>query len=166
MRYSNQLFPFLVMFMLLVGCNNDNEQYTLIASEKSLPSNFYEMAFQRKEVPFFQYGVTKADNQTQYEESWDLYKLEKKWPSINLNEKSVFFIGLTDSDSCSIELNDIKVNSENKTMTILLNDSGGSCTADASPRTFVIEIDKEISRDIKNVIIVEDKVETDIPFDY
>ncbi|WP_061808946.1 hypothetical protein [Rossellomorea vietnamensis] len=166
MKYAKQLLAIIAMFILLVSCTHDDGQYELIASEKSLPADFYEIAFVRKEVPFFYYGVTKAENQSQYEKSWDFYRLEKKRPSENFNEKNVFFIGLEESGSCPIELVDITVNSKNEAMTIELNDSGGACTADATPRTSVIEIDKDISKDLKNAIMVEEDLETTIPIDY
>jgi hypothetical protein len=37
---------------------------------------------------------------------------------------------------------------------------------DATPRTFVVEIDKDISRDLKNAVFFEDDLETTIPIDY
>lgn len=106
------------MFIFLVSCTNDDGQYELIASEKSLPADFHEIVFVRKEVPFFYYGVTKAESQSQYENSWGFYRLEKKRPSVSFNENNVFFIGLEESGSCPIELYDIKVNSKNEAMTI------------------------------------------------
>ncbi|MGM0842322.1 MAG: hypothetical protein ACQEWE_16415 [Bacillota bacterium] len=166
MRYLIKQLPLVIMFILLVSCGNDTGQYNLIASEKTLPSNFYETAFQREKVPFFHYGLAKADNQKQYEENWGLYQLKKKIPSIDFNKMSVFFIGITESGSCPIELTDLEVNQDKKEMTLLLNDSGGDCTSDATPRTFVIGIDEESSRDLKNVVIVDGEVETSIPIDY
>ncbi|MFI8577152.1 hypothetical protein ACIGEL_15705 [Rossellomorea aquimaris] len=166
MKYVIKQLPFVIMFILLVSCGDDTDQYHLIASEKTLPSNFYETAIQREKVPFFHYGLAKADNQKDYEEYWGLYQLEKKIPSIDFNKKSVFFIGLTESGSCPMELTDLEVNQDKKTMTLFLNDSGGDCTSDATPRTFVIGIDEESSRDFKNVVIVDGEVETSIPIEY
>lgn len=120
MKYIIKQLPLVVMFILLVSCDNDKGQYHLIASEKTLPSDFYETAFQREEVPFFHYGLAKANNRTQYEEYWEIYQLEKNIPSIDFNEKSVFFIGLTESGSCPMELTDLKVNQDKKTMTLFL----------------------------------------------
>jgi hypothetical protein len=128
MKYAKQQLPVIAVLILLVSCTHDNGRYKRIASEKSLPNNFYEIAFVREEVPFFHYGVTKAEEKSQYEKSWGFYRLEKKSLSVNFNDKNVFFIGLEESGSCPIELQDIKVNSKNEAMTIKLNDSGGICT--------------------------------------
>ncbi|WP_177167321.1 hypothetical protein [Salinibacillus kushneri] len=39
------------------------------------------------------------------------------------------------------------------------------CTTDATPRTFVIQIDKEMSKKVESVVLVQSGVEKNIPFE-
>lgn len=165
-------FIFLVLLLslsLLFGCSNVTKEnrvnFDLIASEKTLPSNFHDIAFERQETPSFQYLVKKITNQSDFEDTWHLYAFENKAPSIDFNENIVFFIGVQESGSCPYTLKNIKRSSDNKTMTVPLIGPDGDCTADATPRTFVIQIDKEISKEIENVVIVQSRVETSIPIE-
>ncbi|MFM1652624.1 hypothetical protein ACI7RC_11060 [Brevibacillus sp. B_LB10_24] len=164
----------LLSLLLLFGCSNvtkdnqaeDNQmKFDLIASEKTLPSHFHEIAFKSKETPFFQYLVRKVNDQSEFEDTWNFYAFENQTPSIDLNEKDVFFIGVYESGSCPSKIKHMKLSSDNKTMTVSLTEPDGACTSDATPRTFVIQIDKEISKEIESVVIVQNGVETSIPFE-
>ncbi|HSJ38146.1 MAG TPA: hypothetical protein VK945_08010 [Planococcus sp. (in: firmicutes)] len=167
MRISKIIFS-LILFLsfLLTGCSSGtNNAESVIASEKTLPSDFYEIAFQRETVPLFQYMIRRAVDQSQYEQTWDLYGFEGEMPSVDFDGKDVFFIGVQESGSCPYELKSIEWSADNSTMTFPLSEPGGDCTSDATPRTFVIQIDKEISKVIENVVIVESGIETNVPFE-
>ncbi|MUV37979.1 hypothetical protein JNUCC1_01787 [Lentibacillus sp. JNUCC-1] len=139
----------------------------LIAREKTLPSNFDEMAYQRSEVPYFQYLVRKAEDQSEFEDTWNLYEFEAQMPSVNFDKKDIIFIGEHESGSCPAEIDHIKLKSENESMTIYTKVVGGAdaCTDDATPITFVIQMSKEVSNDLKDIIVAESKVETSVPFE-
>ena len=66
------------MLLLLFGCSNDTNDSVAIASEKTLPSNFHEIAFERETTPLFQFLVRKAVNQSEFEQTWSLYGFEDK----------------------------------------------------------------------------------------
>ncbi len=155
----------LFMLLLLFGCSNDTNDSVVIASEKTLPSNFHEIAFERETTPLFQFLVRKAVNQSEFEQTWSLYGFEDKIPNVNFDEKDVFFIGVHESGSCPYTIKNVELSSDNNTMTVLLSGPDGACTSDATPRTFVIQIDKEVSKGIENVVIVESGVETNVPFE-
>jgi len=164
------LFLSLLMSLLfLFGCSMSNEEkqmnLDLIASEKTLPTNFHEIAFKRKEAPFFQYLVRKVVYQSEFAANWSFYGFESKPPSVNLNKKDVFFIGVQESGSCPYEIGNIKLSSDNKTMKVTLSEPDGACTSDATPRTFVLQIDKEIAKEMESVVIVQSGVETNILLD-
>lgn len=152
---TTNLLLLLALFSSLLwlsGCSdeakNKLENYNLIASEKNLPENFYEIAFQRKDTahsPKYEYLVRKADNESDFEDLWKLYNFKKHAPELDFNDKSVFFIGVIESGS--------------------LIGSEGLCTDDISPRTFVIQMDKEKSKDVETVTIVENEAETSVPLD-
>ena len=141
--------------------------FGLIASEKTLPTDFYETAFKRDTTPLFYYLVKKVVNQTEFEEKWNKYGLENSTPNVDLNKKNVIFIGVEESGSCPYKIESIKFSQANKTITVPLSkpDGDGACTSDATPRTFAIEVNKEISRDLKSVVIVQSGAETTIPID-
>jgi hypothetical protein len=122
-----------------------------------LPIHFNEIAFEE------QYLVRKLVNQSEFEEIWSLYALENKTPNVNFTEKDVYFIGGHESGSCPFKIKNIKRNSENKTIHVPLSEPNGACTSDATPRTFVIQIDKKKSKDIESVVIVQNGVETSVP---
>jgi hypothetical protein len=186
LTYFRSLFSFVVLLSLLFGCSNDtndnqplsnekelqsnteNKQqldFVMIASEKTLPTNFHDIAFERKTDPLFQYLVRKVINQLSFEETWNLFGFENKIPNVDLDEKNVFFIGVHESGSCPYKIRNIELGSDNKTITVPLSEPGGVCTFDATPRSFVIEIDKEISKIIDSVVIVQSGVETIIPIE-
>jgi PBP1b-binding outer membrane lipoprotein LpoB len=185
MTVIKPLLALLIVASLLFGCSNDtndNESLTkeketqpdtvnnqtdfeLIASEKTLPANFYDIAFERETTPIFQYLFRKAVNQSEFEQTWNLYGIEKKIPNVDFNEKDVFFIGVHESGSCPYKIKDVEFSSDNTTMRVPLAEPEGACTSDATPRTFVIQIDKEISTEIENAVIVQSGVETNVPFE-
>lgn len=166
---ANKLSLLLLASLLLIlgSCSNDpknNQQnFDIVASEKNLPANMHELAFQREETPRYHYLVRMADNQSDFEDSWSLYGFEKQAPELEFKEKSVFFIGVYESGSCPSEIEKVELNADNTTITIAHPD--GNCTADATPRTFVIQIDKDKSNNIESVILVEGGTETTVPLE-
>jgi len=172
---TTNLLLLLALFSSLLwlsGCSdeakNKLENYNLIASEKNLPENFYEIAFQRKDTahsPKYEYLVRKADNESDFEDLWKLYNFKKHAPELDFNDKSVFFIGVIESGSCPFKIEKVEPNSDNTNITIGLIGSEGLCTDDISPRTFVIQMDKEKSKDVETVTIVENEAETSVPLD-
>ncbi|MGM7681938.1 hypothetical protein ACSVDA_07240 [Cytobacillus sp. Hm23] len=152
-----------ILMLLLFGCNNIEDGMNVIASEKVLPTNFQEIAFERQETPYSDYLVSKVVNESDFEEAWDLFNFEDDMPLVDFNEKAVFFIGLHESGSCPYNIKRMKQSSNNKSITVSLSSMKGPCTSDATPRTFVIEIDKEIAKELESVIIVEGRVETNVP---
>lgn len=166
MTINKSLFALtLFLLLLLFGCSNDTNDSGVIASEKTLPSNFHEVAFERETTPLFQFLIRKAVNQSEFEQTWNLYGFEDKIPNVSFHEKDVFFIGVHESGSCPYKVKNVELSSDNNTMTVPLSEPDGACTSDATPRTFVIQIDKEVSKGIENVVIVQNRVETNVPFE-
>lgn len=166
---TNKISLLLLVSLLLIlgGCSNNPENnqqnFDVIASEKTLPANMHELAFEREETPRYEYLVRMAESQAEFEDFWSLYGFEKQAPELEFKEKSVFFIGVYESGSCPSEIEKVELNADNTTITIAHPD--GNCTADATPRTFVIQIDKEESKNIESLIIVEGGTETTVPLE-
>ncbi|MFC0186922.1 hypothetical protein ACFFJY_01420 [Fictibacillus aquaticus] len=163
----------LALFMSLFfafGCSNGSNDvsenqiaFDLIASEKTLPDTFHDIAFERKETPHFQYLVKKAVNTSEFEDAWNLYAFQNKMPNVDLKEKDVFFIGVHESGSCSLKIKNMNLSADNKTLNVPLTVPDGACTDDATPRTFVIAIDKKKTKNIENAVIVQSGTETSVP---
>lgn len=159
----------LSIILLTVGCSADSKDiqsekvdqvnFELIASEKTLPSHTYEFSYQRTESPAYTYWVKIVSNQSDFEAAWNIYELEGKISDVDFDKKSVYFIGVQESGSCPYTENNIEVDSDNKTLQVLLTEPDGECTSDAAPRTFVIQGDKGM----ENVVITQDSTKTSIP---
>ena len=169
MKNSKPLLSLILFLLLLFGCSNDSEDnqtnFSLVASEKTLPPNFHEIAYERKTSPLFQFLISKSVSQSEFEKTWNLYGLKKNIPSVDFNQNDVLFIGVHESGSCPYKIENAEISSENNILTVPLAEPEGACTSDATPRTFVIQINKEISKDIENVAIIQSGVETNVPFE-
>ena len=176
MSNSKVLLAFLVFILLLFGCNDDVEKtqsnivnkqvnFTVLASEKTLPINFDDIAFIRETSPFHQFLVRKSVNQSEFDETWSLYGLEQDNPDVDFNKNVVFFIGFFESGSCPSEIGNVELNIDNNTLTVPLLESEGACASDATPKTFVMQVDKKISPKIENLIIIQSNIKTNVPYE-
>lgn len=169
----------LISFLVLTGCGNviepvgevnqeeihevDSDPVKIVASEKRLPDAFNELSFRREEVPHYNYLVRMADNQVTFEEVWNLFNMSEVMPKVDFETKNVIFLGVSESGSCPYRNKDIIIEWDHEEMKIQLIDSTEMCTADATPRTVVIEVDKESSGELQTVTILEGNVSTQVP---
>lgn len=162
-------FVLLLSLLFLFSCSKEETEdknhikFNLIASEKTLPAHFNDLAYKRDASPSYQYLIRKAENPSEFEETWNLFEFGSKKPDVDFNKKDIIFIGVHESGSCPLKLNKMELSSDNRTISVPLTKSNGNCTADETPRTFAIEIDKEMSSAIENIMMVESKTETKIP---
>ncbi len=91
----------------------------------------------------------KASSTEELEQLWGNYKINKAIPKIEFAESDVYFLGLEESSSCPYKIEQIEVGIKN--MSIDLFSYEGDCTADASPRTFVIKLDKNSSNSLEKI---------------
>jgi hypothetical protein len=168
MKWKFALSFALFLTLVLVGCESGertkSNQIKIVESEKVWPLNFNEIAFKREEAPYYSYAVRTTSNERDFEKTWEFYQLTRKSPHINFNTKEILFLSVEESGSCPLVLNSQDVKRTEQKITINLRAPNGNCTADATPRTFVIEIPKENSKKIKEVIILEGGTETTVPF--
>ncbi|QHJ70012.1 hypothetical protein [Planococcus halotolerans] len=166
MRISNMIFA-LVLFLalLLTGCNSGaSNTESVIASEKTLPSDTDENAFQRETTPHFDFMARRAVDQSQFEQTWALYGFKGEKPNVDFDGKDVLFIGVHESGTCALEVGKIEWFND-IVMQVPLIEPDRPCTADATPRTFVIEVDKEKSSKLENLVIVQSGISTTVPFE-
>ncbi|TXC79016.1 hypothetical protein FS935_22235 [Metabacillus litoralis] len=157
------LSSFLIFLFLSIPEGKNLYFKGVIASEKTLPTNFNEIAFERKTTPMFEYMVRRSVDQTEFENTLNLYGLENKIPSVDFNNNNIFFIGVLESGSCPYNIKAVEISSDIKTMTVSLSRPERACLYDATPRTFVIMMDKDKTKEVENVVIVQSGVDTEVP---
>ncbi|WP_139785662.1 hypothetical protein [Cytobacillus gottheilii] len=150
----------------MIGCSTEDESetleapqinYKLATTEKTLPANFHEIAFEREEPPAFQYLVKAAYNSVEFEQFWNLFDFEKKIPKVDFESKNVIFVGLHES-SCPYHIENIS--DEQNTLAITVDTNEDTCDDVASPRAFVIEVDKGTTASLQEVMIAESGIRT------
>ncbi|RAZ81274.1 hypothetical protein [Planococcus halotolerans] len=163
--YKSFLISLLLMSLVLGSCNSGaNTTESVIASEKTLPSNTDEIAFQRETTPRFDFMARRAVDQSQFEQTWDTYGFKGEKPDVDFEGKDVLFIGVHESGTCALEVGNIEWFND-IVMQVPLIEPDRPCTTDATPRTFVIEIDKEKSSELENLVIVQSGIATTVPFE-
>ncbi len=141
------LIVFIIVICVLFFSVNKHNDAEVILSDKTIPSV--------QLVHDAPYTIKKSVNQEEYKKNWDYFRLKKAKPKIDFKKKTLYFLGLYESGSCPIHLEKMNVNSEQKELTLSLKNDNGVCTDDASPRTFVIKVDKKISKNVNKAIIEE-----------
>lgn len=167
MKRLTVFFMMSVVFVM-AGCTSDKrnkgetelEMAQLVASEKTLPSNFESISNQS--VPK---GIQAELVKTQdvYEDSWKEFQLEGSIPEIDFHTNDVLFIGMTESGSCPYILDSLKTNMEESQLAIIFEPLDDACTADMSPRNFVFAIDKKLSSKLTSFRIVTEQKEIEVP---
>lgn len=135
----------------------------LLASGNMLPADFGETAFRREIVPHYEYMATKTTDEALYEKAWNYYGFEQQRPDVNFEEHEAYFIGVRESGTCPYELGEVSLRKDGAALVVMLAGQAGYCTADARPRTFVIEVDKQQSKAIREVVMIESGTETVVP---
>lgn len=178
----NKIIYVIGLLVLIAGCSSEptddksgmngdgktgEDVAEVIATEKIFPADFREIGFYREESPHYTYLLKVANEQEQYEKLWGYFRLENEAPKVNLNEKKVMFFSLEESGSCPLELKGENIHQNDDIEMLVVevsntNSEGEMCTLDATPRTFVIEIDKEAAFS-ENARIHEHEIETTIP---
>lgn len=170
MNIKTALYLLVFTLILLTGCSNSNaqndenftvkdENFTVIATEKSFPTNFDELSYKREESPSYEYLVQRV---TSEESLANLIQLTDELPTVYLDKSEILLVSYYESSSCPTNIENIDYY-ETANLNITLKNSGSICTADASPRTKVILLDKELSQNVTHATINEGKTTTKIP---
>ncbi|WOV85815.1 hypothetical protein PGH26_07745 [Sporosarcina jeotgali] len=154
------------LVIIVAGCTAQEkdqpspENANLVASEKTLPSDFEHLAeLQEPEG----YIAVRVQNQKGFEAMWQKFQFEGEIPEIDLKENDLFFIGMFESSSCPYEIDTMNVEAVSKELTVNFSPLAEACTADLSPRNFVIEVPKEFSSDLDSILFVSQEQQTKVP---
>lgn len=126
---------------------DDGVTSQVIATEKTLPQDFYAQAEQ---------GVLahKVKDQETFESQWAYSQLEGTAPERNWENEAVIFLGVIESGTCPYEIDSLQFNDDDSELTVRFKtDPNKACTDDATPRTFVLAVDAEQAAQTEWVII-------------
>lgn len=138
-----------VMGIALIGCGTSNVNAVsskLIASEKTGPLDFFELAEQ---------GVLayKISNQEEYITQWQNFRLKEDPIDIDWNNQTVIFLGLIESGTCPFQFENVELkNDKTEIIFQFKEETANACTDDATPRTIVIVMD---SNELNNVSVLK-----------
>lgn len=152
--------------LIVAGCTSkekeqqSSESANLVASEKTLPSGFESIAGVQEPKNYVAVLVT---NQEDYEAMWQQFQLDGELPKVDLKENDLLFIGMFESSSCPYEIDTMDAEPGTKELTINFSPLADACTADLSPRSFVIAVQKEVSSQLDTLLLVSQGVQTKVP---
>ncbi|WP_276351899.1 hypothetical protein [Cohnella caldifontis] len=135
----------------------------LLASEKTLPPDFDRIAFTRPTVPHYEYVVSRADDEQGMKRLWSDFGLATKVPTVDFEHKRVYFIGVRESGTCPYRLAGPSLSPEGTSLIFGLTGAEGVCTADATPRTFVVAADHSDVEDVTEAVLAEGETVTSVP---
>lgn len=156
----------LCLVVIITGCTSNQadeeevEKANLVASEKTVPANFGDLSYQSNPNGFHAELVETEDV---YQASWKDFQLEGEIPEIDFKANNVLFIGMFESGSCPYIIDSLDPNLDESQLIINFEPLGEVCTADLTPRNFVIAIDKNVSSELTKVQLVTNQMETEVP---
>ncbi|MFC5591681.1 hypothetical protein ACFPRA_22605 [Sporosarcina soli] len=143
------------ILLLVFGCNQKGGteilEQSLIVSEKSLPNSFDQMATEHDKQ---KYVVERVKNKEDYQEMWSKFQIKEELVDVDTDDKDILFIGLFESSSCPYDIKDMVANTEKHELEVNLVSKDGNCTADDSPKNFVLTMDKSISNELATLVLV------------
>ncbi len=151
-KYNSLLAALTLLVIILTGCSNNLGK--VIASEKTVPLDIREIGNRSEESPNITSLVYRVTNETQLEYVWSYFSMEKVDTSLEFESNDYYFVSVFESSSCPMKLKRTTVNESKKELVFYLQHDDGNCTADATPKTFVIEVDKTIAKDPEHASIV------------
>jgi len=152
------LLAFAFSLLFVFGCNPkggtemESPEKNIIISEKSLPNTFEQMATEKDKQKFV---VVRVKSKEDYQEMWRQFQIKEELVAIDTDDKDILFIGLFESSSCPYNISDILANTEKHELEVNLTSKNGNCTADNSPKNFVLTIDKSISDELSTLVLVK-----------
>ncbi|MDR4889765.1 hypothetical protein RGU12_19920 [Fredinandcohnia sp. QZ13] len=146
------LFLGIFLLVFLTGCSP--EIWKVVASEKNMPSNILEIKKDPSESPNIDSLVIKVTNAEQLTEAWDYFSMEKKTPKADFDTYDYYFVSIRESSSCPYKLKDVTVNDSNEEINFYFRQKAGSCNSDATPRTVLVEVEKNDAIRLENASII------------
>jgi len=151
----------IIFTLLLTSCSSNDESQILkpilIASEKSLPHSFEQIAENHGGK---QFNVERVSTIEALREMWNNFKFDSELVEVDMTTTDVLFIGLYESSSCPYNIQDIIAEDNKNELVVKLDVNNNNCTADQSPRNFVLTIDKTM--EVTTLVIVDGSKEVPV----
>ena len=145
------LVAFLIAF--LTGCSSDLGK--VIASVNAAPSDIHELGIISTPSTPITSLVYRVSNKEELTEAWQHFSIKKDPPKTEFDRYDYYFVNIRESSTCPFKLKNVTVNDTNKEINFYFhNQSIGSCTADATPKTVVVEVDKSYANGLENAAII------------
>ncbi len=147
---------FALSIVCMVGCAPKEEaevehvESSIIASGQSLPEHFEEFATERDHEKVM---AVRAKSEEDYEEVWKAFQITEELSRIDMEEKDVLLIGLFESSSCPYTISNVVAHPEKQQLEVSITSKDGDCTADHSPRNFVLALDQQTSAELSTLTL-------------
>ena len=142
----------LAVVLWAAGCAEPGEEPGLSVrvgeTEKTLPEGFYDLA----ESGLL---VSRAQDDTSYEALWQEYRLSGSMETVDWDREAVLFLGIFESGSCPLHFESARLSEEedNLIVRLALEDDSVPCTDDATPRTIVLVLDRDVVNGLQTVTL-------------
>lgn len=134
--------------VMLAGCSGakiDNEvSARLVKTAKTMPEDVDN-----------QLMADSAMTEEEFARLWTRYGYEDELPQVDFDEQEVHFFGLVESSNCPLKYEGLGMEDEGETLILHLNLGSSACTDDATPRSYVVRLDKTLGERIERVGAVE-----------
>ncbi|MER3457061.1 MAG: hypothetical protein C4303_00735 [candidate division GAL15 bacterium] len=113
--------------------------FRVVATEKTLPADFFSIA--PKDVL-----IRVATDQDKLQELWSYFGLQVQVPSVRWDREVILLLGTGESSTCPFRVGEITFDGASGRLRIRLDrpTGPGMCTADFSPRTFVLALPRNL----------------------
>ncbi|MFC4323248.1 hypothetical protein [Litchfieldia salsa] len=151
-KHKSFLVVLSLLVVILTGCSNEFGK--VIASEKNEPSDIHDVGSRPNESPNIKSLVYRVTSETLLKDAWEYFNMKENIPKVKFDRYDYYFVSISESGTCPFKLTDTTINEYKKEINFYFTDNGDNCTADATPKTLVIEVDKTIANGLENASII------------
>lgn len=139
-----------ILIFLMTGCSSEEKTEVLdpafIISEDSLPNSFENLDVQ--------YVVKRFNHIEEFITIWNNFQNESELTEKDFATIDVLFLGLYESSTCPYYIEKIQANYDQNEIEVHLFVEDENCSSDAKPRSFILGLDKNQTKDLTTLVIV------------
>ncbi|WP_349408508.1 hypothetical protein [Pseudalkalibacillus sp. SCS-8] len=130
----------------------------LVETDKTLPERY-------QKDRLTDYLLTMVHTEEGFEEKWEEFQLSGTAPTIDFNRYDSFFLGFNESGGCAIKPEHLEFKKKEKSLIVRISTPYEYCQDMAVPRTFVYKLEKELAKELTEMVIVNEREEKKVPID-
>ena len=135
---------FIIVAVVLGGCGGptiENEiPAKLLKTEKTLPENM-----------FGSLNVEVATSEERMNDLWQRFGFVGKPTAVNFEVNKVYFVGTEESGNCPLKFEGLGSAANSEEVIIHINNQSRACDENATPRAYVLSVEKEAVRLIQRL---------------